>query len=158
MRTFHGLLNELERYKFGSEIHYRLMELQNRLQQLKESEMEVGNGFLLTPFYVHNDKRLEIYFAELCVEVNSERGSLGENELRSVNDRKLLNANLDFTDWRKYFYFRLCSGENLGKDVLIGYTRLLMADVKVREYVLDSFVRFEEIHDIDIEDFYFSVC
>lgn len=131
MINFENIINSLETINISNEKYYKLCDLRRGLIPLKDEKIEVTD-FILTPYYIYQGKRLELYEYEFNM-VLVEKNNLEEYLLTLTGKKSIEEVPNSIKERQKFCYVEVMQ-DNKTVDVfcLINYIDYLLDNSEIR--------------------------
>jgi len=140
MKNIEEIIQSLETVKISNELLYNIGQLENALNSLDENEVEVLEC-ILTPYYVKEGKRLELYAYELNIK-QVEDYNYDKHLLELTGKEKIEDIPFNIIERQKNCYIEILKGKSLEKIRLQNYINYLYSSLDVHNEVKDSFGSF----------------
>lgn len=150
MKRLMDFINMLEIKTVSNENYFSISDFIKLINENNEREIE-AEDYILTPYYVHDGKRMELYEYELTISADSTISF--DKYLFDLTGKSNLNDIPYDVIQRQKICFIKCSKDthSIQLSLLKDYINTLINDERVKSQIISSFKEF------DTDNFYFEV-
>ncbi len=147
--NFKDVIQVLDVFNISNEEFYKLVDLKEYLVSMKEDNIE-SSECILTPYYIHENKRLELYEYELNIR-KVEKADFEKYLLELTGQKNMEDVPRNVIEVQRNCHIELENDNSfLSINSLIQYVDYILNNVDVRTQVKDCFGSF------NVEEIFFA--
>ncbi len=146
---FKDVIQALDVFNISTEEFYKLIDLKKHLISMDKDNIEVQEC-ILTPYYIHGNKRLELYEYELNIR-KVEKLNFEKFLLNLTGQKDIKNIPENIIELQKNCYIKLENDNTfLSINILHQYVDYIINSIELQNQIKDCFGLY------NVEEFYFA--